>query len=73
MGRGHPQKRLGEGWCVSPALCVGAALSCVCLEDGCPHSCVLGVVVLRVTVPVSELPVVSLCVGVSVLQGCGSV
>lgn len=31
-------------------LCVsGAALSCVCLEDGCPHSCVLGVVVLRVT------------------------
>jgi len=50
-----------------------AALPCVCLEDGCPHSCVLGVVVLRVTVPVSELPVVSLRVGVSVLQGCGSV
>lgn len=35
--------------CLQPCL-FRSALSCVCLEDRCPHSCVLGVVAPCVTV-----------------------
>lgn len=45
-------------------------LTCVCLEDKCPHLCVLGGqwLCVSLSVPVSELPVVSVyvCVGVCI-------
>lgn len=71
MCRGHRQQRLGEGVRVSRSVYAGqCCLTCVCLEDKCPHSCVLGGqwLCVSLSVPVSELPVVSVyvCVGVCI-------
>lgn len=51
MWRGHHQQCLGEGMRVCLQVCpCRSTLSCVRLEDGCPHLCVLKSVVLCVTV-----------------------
>ena len=61
--------RVRVGVCLRLAVS-GAALPCVGLEDGCPHSCVSGVVALRVTVCAcfGVTSCFSVCVGVCVAE-----
>lgn len=63
--------------CVSPGLSMRvSAVLCVCLEDECPHLCVLGgsgSVCHCLCLFRSYQLFLCMCVWVSVLQGCGSV